>query len=255
MMEGVAQEAASLAGHLQLDNLCWIYDNNEITIEGSTGLAFSDDIATKFIGLGWNVTRVGDANDRRMLARAFETFKAERGRPTLVIVDSHIGYGAPTKEGTHSAHGEPLGIEEVRGTKRFYGWPEDATFLVPDEVYGRFSEGVGARGRRLRGEWEALYTRYSQDYPELADHLDRMQRRLLPEGWDADIPEFPADGKGLAGRDASGKVLNAVAARVPWLLGGAADLAPSTKTAADVRRGRGVLSDRPRRPEPALRSA
>ena len=151
MMEGVAQEAASLAGHLQLDNLCWIYDNNEITIEGSTGLAFSDDIATKFIGLGWNVTHVDDANDRGMLARAFETFKAEAARPTLIIVDSRIGYGAPTKEGSHSAHGEPLGAEEVRGTKRFYGWPEDATFLVPDEVYRHFADGAGSRGRGLRG--------------------------------------------------------------------------------------------------------
>jgi transketolase len=231
MMEGVAQEAASLAGHLQLDNLCWIYDNNEITIEGSTALAFSDDIATKFTGLGWNVTHVDDANDRGMLARAFETFKAEATRPTLIIVDSRIGYGAPTKEGSHSAHGEPLGAEEVRGTKRFYGWPEDATFLVPDEVYRHFADGAGARGRGLREAWESLYTRYTEEYPELADRLDRMQRRLLPEGWDADIPEFTPDAKGLAGRDASAKVLNAVAARVPWLLGGAADLAPSTKTA------------------------
>jgi transketolase len=231
MMEGVAQEAASLAGHLQLDNLCWIYDNNEITIEGSTGLAFSDDIATKFTGLGWNVTHVDDANDRGMLARAFETFTAEAVRPTLIIVDSRIGYGAPTKEGSHSAHGEPLGAEEVRGTKRFYGWPEDATFLVPDEVYRHFADGAGSRGRGLREAWESLYTRYTEEYPELADRLDRMQRRLLPERWDADIPEFTPDAKGLAGRDASAKVLNAVAARVPWLLGGAADLAPSTKTA------------------------
>jgi transketolase len=231
MMEGVAQEAASLAGHLRLDNLCWIYDNNKITIEGSTALAFSDDIATKFTGLGWNVTHVDDANDRRKLARAFETFKAESARPTLIIVDSRIGYGAPTKEGSHSAHGEPLGAEEVRGTKRFYGWPEDATFLVPDEVYRHFADGAGSRGRGLREAWESLFTRYTNEYPELADRLDRMQRRLLPDGWDADIPEFTADAKGLAGRDASAKVLNAVAARVPWLLGGAADLAPSTKTA------------------------
>jgi transketolase len=250
MMEGVAQEAASLAGHLRLDNLCWVYDNNEITIEGSTSLAFSDDIATKFIGLGWNVTRVGDANDRRMLARAFDRFKAEPARPTLIIVDSRIGYGAPTKEGTHGAHGEPLGVEEVKGTKRFYGWPEDETFLVPDGVYEHFSAGMGARGRRLREEWELLYTRYEKEYPDLADQLDRMQRRLLPDDWDADIPTFPADAKGLAGREASGKVLNAVAGRVPWLLGGASDLSPSTKTqltfagagsfSADDRAGRNL---------------
>jgi transketolase len=228
MMEGVAQEAASLAGHLALDNLCWIYDNNEITIEGSTSLAFSDDIATKFIGLGWNVTRVGDANDRRMLSRALETFRGERARPTLIIVDSRIGYGAPTKEGTHGAHGEPLGVDEVRGTKRFYGWPEDETFLVPDGVY--FAAGIGARGRKLREEWEALFARYQDEFPDLADQLDRMQRRLLPDDWDADIPTFEANSKGLAGREASGKVLNAVAGRVPWIVGGSADLAPSTKT-------------------------
>jgi transketolase len=230
MMEGVAQEAASLAGHLQLGNLCWIYDNNEITIEGSTSLAFSDDIATKFIGLGWNVTRVGDANDRRMLARAFRTFKAEANRPTLIIVDSRIAYGAPTKEGTHGAHGEPLGVEEIRGAKRFYGWPQDAQFLVPEAVYDHFGAGIGARGKRLREEWEAMFGRYQVEHPDLADQLERMQLRTLPEGWDADIPVFPADPKGIAGREANGKVLNAVAARVPWIVGGSADLAPSTKT-------------------------
>ena len=231
MMEGVAQEAASLAGHLQLDNLCWIYDNNEITIEGSTSLAFSDDIATKFIAMGWNVTRVGDANDRRMLARAFATFTAEKARPTLIIVDSRIAYGAPTKEGTHGAHGEPLGVEEIRGTKRFYGWPEDAQFLVPDGVYEHFAAGIGARGASLRTRWDATFAAYRDEHPDLADQLDRMQQRTLPEDWDADIPVFPASDKGLAGREASGAVLNAIASRVPWLLGGAADLAPSTKTA------------------------
>jgi transketolase len=230
MMEGVAQEAASLAGHLQLDNLCWIYDNNEITIEGSTSLAFSDDIATKFISLGWNVTRVGDANDRRMLARAFDRFRAEPNRPTLIIVDSRIAYGAPTKEGTHGAHGEPLGEEEIRGAKRFYGWPEDETFLVPDEVYAHFDAGIGARGRALRTEWEALFARYAEQYPDLADHLDRMQRRVLPDGWDESLPQFPPDPKGLAGREANGLVLNEVAQHVPWLVGGASDLGPSTKT-------------------------
>lgn len=230
MMEGVAQEAASLAGHLQLDNLCWIYDNNEITIEGSTDLAFSDDIATKFIGYGWNVLRVGDANDRRMLARAFGRFKAETHRPTLIIVDSRIAYGAPTKEGTHGAHGEPLGAEEIRGTKRFYGWPEDAQFLVPDEVYAHFNAGMGARGKQLRTEWETKFAAYKLAYPDLAAQLDHMQQRTLPEGWDADIPTFPADEKGMAGRDANGKLINAVAGRVPWLIGGSADLGPSTKT-------------------------
>jgi transketolase len=231
MMEGVAQEAASLAGHLQLDNLCWIYDNNEITIEGSTGLAFSDDIATKFIGYGWNVLRVGDANDRRMLARAFNTFRQEAHRPTLVIVDSRIAYGAPTKEGTHAAHGEPLGAEEIRGAKRFYGWPEDAQFLVPDAVYEHFRAGIGARGAQARSDWETTFAAYRLAFPELAAELEHQQQRTLPGGWDAEIPTFPADPKGLAGREANGKVLNAVAKRVPWLLGGAADLAPSTKTA------------------------
>jgi transketolase len=230
MMEGVAQEAASLAGHLGLDNLCWIYDNNEITIEGSTSLAFSDDVATKFIAYGWNVIRVGDANDRRMLARAFRTFKAEGRRPTLVIVDSRIAYGAPTKEGTHGAHGEPLGEEEIRGTKRFYGWPEDAKFLVPDEVYEHFDAGIGARSGGAREDWEKLYAAYGVAYPELAEQLELIQLRHMPQDWDAQIPVFPADVKGLAGREANGKVLNAVAARVPWLIGGSADLAPSTKT-------------------------
>jgi transketolase len=230
MMEGISQEAASLAGHLQLDNLCWIYDNNHITIEGKTSLAFSDDVASRFIGYGWNVTRVGDANDRTTLARAFDVFRRETSRPTLIIVDSHIGYGAPTKMDTAAAHGEPLGADEVRAAKRFYGWPEDAEFLVPDGVYEHFAAGIGSRGRELREKWEAEYKRYTAEYPELGDHLDRMQRRLLPDGWDADIPEFPADEKGKAGRDASGTVLNAIAPRVPWLLGGATDLAPSTKT-------------------------
>ena len=234
MMEGVAQEAASLAGHLRLANLCWVYDNNEITIEGDTELAFSDDIATKFIALGWNVTRVGDANDRRMLARAFASFRAEQNRPTLIIVDSRIAYGAPTKEGTHGAHGEPLGADEIRGAKRFYGWPEDSDFLVPDDVYEHFADGIGARGQKAREAWEAAFAAYAQEYPELADQVERMRRRELPEDWDADIPAFEADAKGVAGREASGRVLNAVAGRVPWLIGGAADLAPSTRTTITV---------------------
>jgi transketolase len=230
LMEGVSGEAASLAGHLRLSNLCWIYDNNKITIEGHTEWAFSEDVATRFIGYGWNVTRVGDANDLDMLARAFTTFQKESDRPTLIIVDSHIAWGSPNKQGTHAAHGEPLGEEEIRLTKRNYGWPEDAKFLVPDGVYDHFKQGMGARGHGARNAWLAKFEDYKKQFPELADHLERMQRRELPEGWDKDIPVFPADAKGVAGRDASSKVLNAIAKNVPWLIGGSADLAPSTKT-------------------------
>jgi transketolase len=230
MMEGIGQEAASLAGHLRLANLCWIYDSNRITIEGSTDLAFSDDVATRFIGYGWNVTRVGDANDMAMLARAFNVFLGENARPTLIIVDSHIGYGAPTKQGTAAAHGEPLGVDEVRAAKEFLGWPTEPAFSVPDEVYTHFANGIGARGAELRHKWEAEFAAYAQQFPDLADQLNRMQKRTLPDDWDADIPTFDADPKGLATRDSNGRVLNAVAARVPWLVGGAADLAPSTKT-------------------------
>ena len=230
LMEGVAGEAASLAGHLKLSNLCWIYDNNRITIEGNTALAFSEDVATRFIGYGWNVTRVGDANDLQMLERAFEVFKNTHDRPTLIIVDSHIAYGAPSKQDTSGAHGEPLGEEEIRLTKRAYGWPEEAKFLVPDEVRTDFHEGMGTRGHALSQAWNANLEEFGKQYPELADHLDRMQRRELPDGWDKDLPEFEADPKGAAGRAASGQVLNAVAKNVPWLIGGSADLAPSTKT-------------------------
>ncbi|HLH00098.1 MAG TPA: transketolase [Bryobacteraceae bacterium] len=230
MMEGVSGEAASLAGHLKLSNLCWIYDNNHITIEGNTALAFDEDVATRFMGYGWNVTRVGDANDQAMLARAFRTFQATTDRPTLIIVDSHIAYGAPNKQDTSAAHGEPLGDAEIRLTKKNYGWPEDAKFLVPEGVYDHFRELAGKRGREAREAWMAKFAEYREKYPELADHLYKMQKRELPDGWDADIPVFPADPKGVAGRDASGKVENTVAKRVPWLIGGAADLAPSTKT-------------------------
>jgi transketolase len=230
MMEGISHEAASLAAHLKLDNLCWIYDNNHITIEGNTAWAFSEDVATRFIGYGWNVTRVGDANDLDMLRRAFRLANKEKDRPTLIIVDSHIAWGAPNKQDTHAAHGEPLGEEEIKLTKRAYGWPEDAKFLVPEEVRENFREGIGARGRRLRDEWLGKFEDYKQAHPELADQLVRMQKRELPGGWDKDIPAFPADAKGLAGRDASAKVLNAIAKNVPWLIGGSADLAPSTKT-------------------------
>ena len=230
MMEGVSSEAASLAAHLKLSNLCWIYDNNKITIEGHTEWAFSEDVATRFIAYGWNVTRVGDANDLDMLERAFRTFKKTADRPTLVIVDSHIAWGAPNKQDTHAAHGEPLGEEEIRGTKRNYGWPEEAKFLVPEGVHKHFQEGIGKRGHGLREAWMALFNAYKAKYPELADHLYKMQHRQLPDGWDKDVPTFPPDPKGVAGRDASAKVLNAIAQRVPWLIGGSADLAPSTKT-------------------------
>jgi transketolase len=230
LMEGVASEAASLAGHLKLSNLCWIYDNNRITIEGHTHLAFSEDVATRFIAYGWNVTRVGDANDLEMLDRAFSTFKKTDDRPTLIIVDSHIGYGAPTKQDTHAAHGEPLGEAEIKAAKKFYGWPEDAKFLVPDGVREHFKKGLGTRGSVMRGEWMQLYESYKAKYPSLADAMYRMQHRQLPERWDEELPAFPADAKGLAGRDASQKVLNVLAQKVPWLLGGSADLAPSTKT-------------------------
>jgi transketolase len=230
MMEGVSGEAASLAGHLKLDNLVWIYDNNRITIEGDTKLAFSEDVATRFIAYGWNVTRVGDANDLSMLDRAFETAKKQTDRPTLIIVDSHIGYGSPAKQDSHSAHGEPLGVEECKATKRFYGWPENETFLVPDEVRKNFAAGIGTRGAKLRGEWMQKFEAYKAKYPKEADMLFRMQHRQLPEGWDKDIPVFPADEKGVAGRESSSKVQNAVAKNVPWLMGGSADLTPSTKT-------------------------
>ncbi len=230
MMEGVTSEAASLAGHLELANLCWIYDNNKITIEGNTAWAFSEDVATRFMGYGWNVIRVGDANDLEMLSRAFNTFKKTADRPTLVIVDSHIAYGAPNKQDTEAAHGSPLGEEEIRLTKRNYGWPEEAKFLVPDEVREHFAEGIGKRGRALRDDWFAKFEAYKVQYPLLADHLFCMQHRQLPEGWDKDLPIYPADANGIASRNSSGQVLNAVAKNVPWLIGGAADLAPSTKT-------------------------
>jgi transketolase len=228
-MEGVSYEAASIAGHLRLSNLCWIYDNNRITIDGSTALTFSDDVATRFMGQGWNVTRVGDANDLEMLGRALETFKREDDRPTLIVVDSHIGYGAPDVQDTAAAHGEPLGEKEARLAKRSYGWPEDEQFLIPDGVVEHFAAGVGARGRALHEDWERLFARYRSEHPELADQIDRMQRRDLPEGWDSEFPEqLPADEKGVATRKASAQALEAVARKVPWLVGGAADLRDST---------------------------
>jgi transketolase len=230
MMEGVGSEAASLAGHLRLGNLCWIYDSNHITIEGHTALAFSEDVAARFLGYGWQVLRVSDANDRERIADMIADARRTDDRPTLIIVESHIAYGSPHKQDTSAAHGEPLGEEEVRETKRRYGWPEDAKFLVPDGVREHFAANFGARGKKLRAEWLALFERYRAEYPELADACERMQRRDLPEGWDHDIPVFAADPKGIASRDSSAQVLNAIAPRLPWLLGGAADLAPSTKT-------------------------
>jgi len=230
MMEGVQSEAASLAGHLKLSNLCWIYDNNKITIEGNTSWSFSEDVATRFIAYGWNVTRVGDANDIEVLKRAFNTFRKTTDRPTLIIVDSHIAWGSPNKQDTHSAHGEPLGEEEIRLTKKAYGWPENEKFLVPDGVQDEYKKILGKRGREARDAWMQKFEGYKKEYPELADHLMKIQRRELPDGWDKDLPVFPTDAKGLAGRDASAKILNALAKNVPWLVGGSADLAPSTKT-------------------------
>jgi transketolase len=230
MMEGVASEAASLAGHLKLANLCWIYDSNRITIEGKTDLAFSEDVGGRFTAYGWKVTRLADINDLAALDLAFKGFQATTDRPSLIIVDSHIGYGAPKKQDTREAHGEPLGEDEVRATKRNYGWPEEAKFLVPDGVYQNFQAGIGKRGAEQRAAWMKLFEAYREKYAQQADHLYRMQHRQLPEGWDKNLPTFPADGKGLATRDSSGKALNAIAQNVPWVMGGAADLAPSTKT-------------------------
>ena len=230
LMEGVGSEAASLAGHLGLDNLCWIYDNNHITIEGSTRITFTEDVAARFLGYDWNVLRVGDANDLDLIEHALRTFRGTRGRPTLIVLDSHIGYGSPHRHDTAAAHGEPLGEEEVKLTKRAYGWPEDAKFLVPDGVREHFAAGVGARGAEARRKWTDLFAGYRAKYPALAAEVDQMQKRELPAGWDRNLPVFPADAKGIAGRDASGQVLNVLAQNVPWFLGGSADLGPSNKT-------------------------
>ncbi len=230
MMEGISSEAASLAGHLGLSNLCWIYDDNRITIEGSTRITFTEDVAARFLGYGWNVARVSDANDLEMLSGGYQTFLNTDDRPSLIIVQSHIGYGAPHKQDTREAHGEPLGPAEVRLTKEFYGCDPDAQFYVPDGVPAHFKEQLGRRGATLRAAWERMFAAYREQYPDLADQIDHMQRREPADGWDSALPTFPADSKGMATRDSSGKVLNAIAANVPWLLGGAADLAPSTKT-------------------------
>jgi transketolase len=230
MMEGIASEAASLAGHLRLANLCWIYDNNRITIEGHTDITFTEDVAARFLGYGWNVTRVTDPNDPEMLVRAYQNFLDNHDNPTLIIVHSHIGYGAPHKQDTPAAHGEPLGEEEARLTKEFFGFSPDEFFVVPAGVREHFAANLGKRGARLRKEWDQLFKGYRSQYPDLADQIERMQRRDLPEGWEKALPTFPPDPKGKSTREVSGKVLNALAEKVPWLIGGAADLAPSTKT-------------------------
>jgi len=230
LMEGVGAEAASIAGHLGLARLCWIYDQNRITIEGKTDLAYTEDVETRFRGYGWNTVKVADANDIAALRRAFESARAEKSRPTLVLVDSHIGFGAPKKQDSASAHGEPLGEDEIRGAKKAYGWPADAKFLVPDGVRERVRAGLGQRGKRASGEWRARFDAYRREFPKLAADLDALLRDELPSGWEAALPSFPADAKGQATREASGKALNAIASKVPWLLGGSADLAPSTKT-------------------------
>jgi len=230
MMEGVGSEAASLAGHLQLDNLCWIYDNNHITIEGNTRIAFTEDIAARFLGYGWNVLRVGDANDIDRIQHALTVFSETKDRPTFIILDSHIGYGAPHLQDTAAAHGEPLGEEEVRLAKRMYGWPEDAKFFVPDGVREHFTAGIGARGAEARRQWTELFASYKVAFSELASEIELMQSRGLPSGWDHNLPVFPPDAKGIAGRDASGDVLNQLAQNIPWFLGGSADLGPSNRT-------------------------
>jgi len=245
MMEGVGSEAASLAGHLGLDNLCWIYDNNHITIEGSTRITFTEDIVARFLAYGWNVLRVGDANDLDRIEQALEIFQKTKGRPTFIVLDTHIGYGAPHKQDTAAAHGEPLGDDEVRAAKRFYGWPEDAKFLVPDGVYEHFAAGVGERGATLRREWTGLFETYQAQYPELANEIELMQRRELPEGWDRNLPVFPQDAKGIAGRDASSQTLNALAQNIPWFIGGSADLGPSNRTTLTFKGAGDVQAESP----------
>ena len=228
MMEGISSEAASIAGHLGLDNLIWLYDNNHITIEGNTSLAFTEDVATRFIAYGWNVQRVGDANDLEMLSRALNIAIKEKGRPSLIIVDSHIAYGAPTKQDTHGAHGSPLGEEEIKATKKFYGWDPEKKFFVPDEV-NEYAIEIIDRGKKQNAEWDEILSKYKNEYPELAAQLKLIQKREMPEGWDCCIPTFKY-GDSLSGRKANGKVLNAIAEKIPFMIGGSADLSPSTLT-------------------------
>ncbi|MGB7888457.1 MAG: transketolase [Xanthobacteraceae bacterium] len=231
LMEGIGSEAASLAGHLGLDDLCWIYDNNHITIDGNTRITFTEDVAARFVAYHWNVLRVGDANDLESIAEALEVFRKTKERPTLIVLDSHIGYGSPHKVDTSAAHGEPLGEDEVRLVKRAYHWPENAKFLVPDGVMERFADGIGQRGGKARRDWEAMFAKFRARFSELATEIDLMQMRELPAGWDRNLPNFPPDAKGIAGRDASGQVLNVLAQNIPWFLGGSADVASSTRTA------------------------
>jgi transketolase len=230
MMEGIASEAASLAGHLGLDKLCWVWDNNHITIEGNTSITFTEDVAARFLAYGWNVLRVGDANDVEQIENALASFRQTKGRPTFIVLDSHIGYGSPHKQDKAEAHGEPLGDDEIRLVKKFYGWPEDVKFFVPDGVYEHFKAGIGKRGAGARQKWSNLFAQYRSQNPALSAEIDQMQKRELPAGWDRNLPVFPTDAKGLAGREASGKVLNVLAQSIPWFLGGSADLGPSNKT-------------------------
>ena len=230
MMEGVASEAASLAGHLKLSNLCWIYDENHVTLDGLAKVSFTEDVGKRFAAYGWNVEHVTDANDAQMLAKAYNGFLQTNDQPTLIRVNSHIGYGSPHKQDTSAAHGEPLGEDEVRLVKKFYGWPEDAKFMVPDGVLENFRNGIGKRGSELHQRWETLFTAYGKKFPQLAEQIRQMQHRELPEGWDKNLPAFPADAKGVATRESSGKVLNVLAENVPWLVGGSADLAGSDRT-------------------------
>jgi transketolase len=250
MMEGISSEAASVAGHLKLDNLCWIYDNNHISIEGKTDITFTEDVAGRFLAYGWNVLRVGDANDLDRIENALRNAVATTGRPSIVIVDSHIGYGSPHRQDTSAAHGEPLGEDEIKLVKKAYGWPTDAKFLVPNGVYEHLQAGIGRRGREAREAWEKQFSEYRKQFSDLAAELDQIQKRELPANWSKDIPVFPADSKGVAGRDASAKVLNSIAPNLPWMIGGSADLTPSTKTRltfpaagdfqADTRSGRNL---------------
>lgn len=230
IMEGVCCEAASLAGHLKLSNLCWIYDNNRVTLDGPAAWSFSEDVATRFAGYGWNVTHVTDANDLEMLGGAYENFLKTNDRPTLIIVNSHIGYGSPHKQDSYEAHGEPLGEAEVKLVKKNYGWPEDAKFLVPDGVYDQFKNGVGKRGAQAHAAWQVKFETYKKQFPQQADQIERMLAGKLPDGWDKDLPSFAADAKGIGTRESSGKTLNALAKNIPWLIGGSADLAKSNKT-------------------------
>jgi len=230
MMEGVASEAASLAGHLKLSNLCWIYDENDVTLDGLANVSMTEDVGERFAAYGWNVLHVTDANDLPMLANAYHGFLKTADRPTMIRVNSHIGYGSPHKQDTNAAHGEPLGEDEVKLVKKFYGWPEDAKFLVPDGVLENFRNGIGKRGGELRHKWETLFADYTKKYPQFAEQIESMQHRKLPNGWDKNLPSFPPDPKGIATRESSGKVLNVMAENLPWMVGGSADLAGSDKT-------------------------